>query len=129
VARQVDYLMDDRAHADFYLTQVVSHHDQAAVARFLEEGARRGLALPGVFGVFYYRSANPRTLGALAEFLPVPIEALTAEFTAGATPDDICVRTIRTLGAIGARHFYISNLPLARAHAVLGALVERARAA
>lgn len=128
-ARQIDYLMDDRAHADFYLTQIVSHHDEAAVGRFLEEGARRGLALPGVFGVFYYRSANPRTLAALAEFLPVPIEALAAEFAAGATPDDICVRTIRALGASGARHFYISNLPLARAHVALGALVERARAA
>ena len=34
--------------------------------------ARRHLTLPGVFGVFYYRSANPRTLDALRAFLPVP---------------------------------------------------------
>ena len=39
-----------------------------------------------MFGVFYYRSANPRTLDALKGFLPVPVEGLTREFAAGATP-------------------------------------------
>ena len=41
-----------------------------------------------MFGVFYYRSANPRTLAALSQFLPVPVEELTAEFAEGATPED-----------------------------------------
>ena len=76
---------------------------------------RRGLALPGVFGVFYYRSANPRTLDALKGFLPVPVEGLTREFADGATPEDVCARTIRALIDVGARHFYISNLPVGRA--------------
>ncbi len=49
-------------HAEFYLTQIVSHHDVASVSRFLNAAERRGLSLPGVFGVFYYRSANPKTL-------------------------------------------------------------------
>ena len=29
-ARQVDYLLDARVTAEFYLTQVVSHHERAA---------------------------------------------------------------------------------------------------
>ena len=29
--------MQDRAHAEFYLTQIVSHHSRAAVERFLAE--------------------------------------------------------------------------------------------
>ena len=70
-----------------------------------------------MFGVFYYRSANPRTLEALKGFLPVPVEGLTKEFGEGATPEDVCARTIRTLMDAGARHFYISNLPVATGEA------------
>ena len=62
----------------------------------------------------------------LNEFLPVPIDGLTAEFAAGDTPEDICARTIRALIDVGARHFYISNLPLARAQTVLGTILEKA---
>jgi hypothetical protein len=112
---QVGYLLDHHVNAEFYLTQIVSHHSGGAVEAFLNEGARRGLTLPGLFGVFYYRSANPRTLDALREFLPVPVDALRAEFGAGATADQICARSIRDLTAAGARHFYVSNLPVGRA--------------
>ena len=63
-ARQVDFLLDENANADFYLTQIVSHHDAEAVERFVREAEHRQLTLPGVFGVFYYRSANPKTLAA-----------------------------------------------------------------
>lgn len=114
-AAQVSHLLDDRATAEFYLTQIVSHHDRAKVERFMEECARRSMTLPGLFGVFYYRSATVKTLDALKDFLPVPVEALRAEFASGATPEQICARTIRELTAAGARHFYISNLPLSRA--------------
>ena len=41
----------------------------------------------------------------------MPIDGLTREFAEGATPEDICARTIRALMSAGARHFYISNLP------------------
>ena len=72
------------SHAEFYLTQVVSHHHAEQVARFV---ARRRAARPGaagLFGVFYYRSANPRTLDALKGFLPVPVEGLDARVRATA---------------------------------------------
>ena len=75
--------------------------------------------------MFYYRSANPRTLDALKGFLPVPVEGLTREFAAGATPEDVCARTIRTLMDVGARHFYISNLPVLRAQQVLATSSRR----
>jgi 5,10-methylenetetrahydrofolate reductase len=124
--RQVDYLMDDQFSAEFYLTQIVSHFDLPQVSRFLETTNRRGLTLPGLFGVFYYRSANAKTLGALKSFLPVPVEGITREFAAGATPEDVCASTIRELASAGVQHFYISNLPIARAHSVLAAILAKA---
>jgi 5,10-methylenetetrahydrofolate reductase len=123
--RQVDFLTSPDFHAEFYLTQVVSHHHADRVARFIAAARRRGLALPGLFGVFFYRSANPRTLAALQGFLPVPADGLTREFAAGATPEDVCARTIRTLLDVGAQHFYISNLPIGRAQQVLARVVEK----
>jgi hypothetical protein len=123
--RQVDFLTDPHIHAEFYLTQIVSHHHADQVSRFLREADDRGLTLPGLFGVFFYRSANARTLETLRSFLPVPIDDLTREFAAGATAEDICARTIRTLMDLGARHFYISNLPIGRAQPVLGSILEK----
>ena len=123
---QADYLASPSFHAEFYLTQVVSHHDVRAVERFLDAARRRQVTLPAVFGVFFYRSANPRTLAALQSFLPVPVEGLTREFEAGASAEDACARTVRTLLEVGARHFYISNLPSRRAPAVLASILERA---
>jgi 5,10-methylenetetrahydrofolate reductase len=125
-AQQVEFLLDGDANADFYLTQIVSHHQRAAVERFLEVGAKRKLDLPGVFGVFFYRSANTRTLSALSRFLPVPVDALVHEFAGGATPVDVCARTIRSLIDFGARHFYISNLPVQNARTTLNAILEKA---
>lgn len=123
--RQVDFLSAPEFNAEFYLTQVVSHFDVEKVSRFVAAANRRGLALPGLFGVFFYRSANAKTLNALKEFIPVPVEGLTREFGAGATAEDICANTIRTLMDAGAKHFYISNLPIARAQPVLARILER----
>ena len=123
--RQVDYLSAANFHAEFYLTQVVSHHHAEQVSRFVAAAERRGVQLPGIFGVFFYRSANARTLDALKSFLPVPVEGLTREFAEGVTPEDLCARTIRTLMDVGARHFYISNLPIARAQHVLATILEK----
>jgi 5,10-methylenetetrahydrofolate reductase len=114
-ASQVGHLLDDRATAEFYLTQIVSHHSVPAVERFLAEAARRGLKMPGMFGVFYYRSAKPATLKTLSQFLPVPVDELQADFAAGATPEAVCARSIRELTAAGVRHFYVSNLPIGKA--------------
>jgi 5,10-methylenetetrahydrofolate reductase len=126
---QVDHLLDDRAHAEFYLTQIVSHHSRAKVERFLDEASRRGLTLPGLFGVFYYRSANPKTLAVLKGFLPVPTEELTNEFAQGATADEICARSLHALAEAGVRHFYISNLPVDRAATTLQRILDRANIA
>jgi 5,10-methylenetetrahydrofolate reductase len=126
--RQVDYLAAPEFNAEFYLTQIVSHHHVGQVSRFLAAANRRGIPLPGVFGVFFYRSANPRTLNVLGSFLPVPAEGLAREFAAGDSPVDVCARTIRTLADAGAQHFYISNLPGGRAPAVLASVIERVSA-
>lgn len=125
-AGQVGFLLDPHVNADFYLTQIVSHHQAGAVSAFLDAGRKGGLALPGVFGVFYYRSANTRTLEMLREFLPVPVAELKAEFAAGATPIDVCARTIRSLLDLGAKHFYVSNLPTKKTAATLNAILEKA---
>ena len=127
-ATQIEYLTDERFSAEFYLTQIVSHLNLRPVERFITETKRRGIAKPGMFGVFYYRSANARTLAALRQFLPVPIEGLTREFNAGATPVDVCARTLRGLLDVGARHFYISNLPLHTAAATLNEILDRVAA-
>jgi hypothetical protein len=124
--KQVGYLLDSHVTADFFLTQVVSHHALPSVERFLAEGARRQLPVPGVFGVFYYRSGNPRTLDMLARFLPVPREALTEEFSGGATAEEVCARSIRALRGLGIRHLYVSNLPIDRAPSTLSTILDLA---
>lgn len=123
-SQQVDYLADECFNAEYYLTQIVSHLHVAPVARFITEADRRGITKPGMFGVFYYRSANAKTLAALSQFLPVPIDGLTREFAAGATPVDVCTRTLRAMMEVGARHFYISNLPLIGATSTLTAILD-----
>jgi 5,10-methylenetetrahydrofolate reductase len=123
--RQVDYLASPDFNAEFYLTQIVSHHDVDKVARFVETTRRRGITTPGLFGVFFYRSANPRTLNALKGFLPVPAAGLTRDFADGASAEDVCARSIRALLEIGAKHFYISNLPVGRAPTVLADVLGR----
>jgi 5,10-methylenetetrahydrofolate reductase len=114
-SRQLDFLSDANFSAEYFLTQVISHHDAAKLGAFTEELGRRRPELPGIFGVFFYRSANPKTLAALEHFLPVPSAGLTREFAAGASAEEVCARTITTLRAAGARNFYVSNLPVGRA--------------
>lgn len=123
-ARQVDYLLDPNFTGEFYLTQIVSHHDRPAIDRFMREGRTRGLETPGVFGVFFYRSANPKTLNTLRDFLPVPIEGLTREFGEGATAEEVCARSIRALVEAGAPSVYVSNLPIGRAQSTLGRIMD-----
>ena len=55
----------------------------------------------------------------------MPVDGLAREFAAGATAEDVCANTIRTLSAAGARHFYISNLPVGRAQTVLSSILEK----
>ncbi len=123
-SKQVDFVSDGQFTGEFFLTQVVSHHDRPAVERFTAELARRQVNLPGIFGVFFYRSANARTLSTLRQFLPVPIDGLTREFQEGATAEEVCARTIRALRDAGVRHFYVSNLPVGRARPTLAKILQ-----
>lgn len=107
---QVDYLLRPEFTAEFYLTQVVSHHSIRAVEAFVTEARRREVTQPGVFGVFVYRSANPATLAKLRQFFPVPAAEVTREFEAGASPEEICARSIRALREVGVDKVYVSNL-------------------
>lgn len=124
--QQVDFLLDSRFCADFYLTQVVSHLSLEPVQRFLDEVDRRPVEIPGMFNVFYYRSANQKTLATLNRFMPVPIEGLVREFSSGLTAIDICARTIRAVRALGVRHFCICNLPTQQAWSTLSAILNAA---
>jgi hypothetical protein len=121
-SQQIDFLHDTRFCAEFYLTQVVSHVDLDPVKRFLAEIDRRPVPIPGMFCVFYYRSANPKTLKILSTFMPVPIQGLIDEFASGATAVDVCARTIRALRAEGVRHVCICNLPMRDASGVLASI-------
>ena len=121
---QAGYLADPEFNGEFYLTQVVSHHDGASLERFVEEVRRRDIDLPGIFGVFYYRSANPKTLATLQHFLPVPVAGLTQDFAAGASADEVCARTLRALRAAGAQHCYVSNLPVGRARQTMARIMK-----
>jgi len=124
---QAGYLADPNFYGEYFLTQIVSHHDQPALERFQAELARRGVDLPGIYGVFFYRSANRKTLDVLRQFLPVPVDALAQEFASGVTAEQVAARTIRLLWKLGARHCYVSNLPLGRARRTMERIVELAR--
>lgn len=122
---QAGFLADEKFYGQFFLTQVVSHHDLPKIDAFLNAAARRNVTQPGVFGVFYYRSANAKTLQTLKQFLPVPLEGLTREFAAGASPEDVCAATIRGLRAAGVKHIYVSNLPVRRAKHTLASILAK----
>lgn len=127
-ARQVDFLLDPQFTGEYYLTQVVSHHDVPQVEAFLAEAERRRVGLPGMFGVFYYRSARRKTLEMLSGFMPVPVAGLLDDFAAGRTAEEICAQSIRDLRRAGVRHFYISNLPLTNTEPTLHRILELAEA-
>ena len=107
---QVGFIGDPGFTADFVLTQVVSHHSVGRVEGFQRLLEEQRIALPVVYGVFYYRSGNRRTLDLLGKYFPVPRAEIEKEFASGDTPDEICARSIRALRAVGAEKVYVSNL-------------------
>ena len=110
IAEQIGFATDPEYEADYYLTQVVSHHDLALAEGWLESAEREGLAIPGSFGVFYYRNGRRSVLERLSRFFPVPVEAVASAFEAGVTPDRHCAETIIALRRAGAAHVYLCNL-------------------
>jgi len=110
IERQVGFLAAADAHADFALTQIVSDHALERVERLLEHMGRALPGVPLVFGVFHYRSANPRTLETLGRFFPVPAEQVRLDFEAGGTAEELTAHAIRRLRGVGADKIYLSNL-------------------
>jgi len=110
--RQVEFMLDPGYSADFYLAQIVSHYQPHAMDDFLNETTRLKVKIPGIFGVFYYRTANPKTFSLLSNFLPVPVEDLQRDFAAGVHPEEICARSVLALLQRGVKNVYISNLPM-----------------
>src|SRR5215475_2494679 len=111
--RQVEYILDPNYSADFFLGQVSSHYQTAALDEFLNALSRLGVNIPAVFGVFFYRSANAKTCQMLSQFFPVPGEQLRLDFAANVAPEDICARSVHALLQRGVKHVYVSNLPMA----------------
>lgn len=122
---QADLLASPEFTGEFFLTQIVSHHHATRVEQFVRASEARGVVAPGVFGVFFYRSANPKTLAMLREFLPVPVDGLRDDFDRGLSAVDVCALSIRTLVRAGARRFYVSNLPISRASQTLAAILAK----
>lgn len=122
---QTGYLTDPKFTAEFWLSQVVSHHSLSVVEAFLKAAESGGVASPGIFGVFYYRSGNPKTLERLSPFFPVPAAELIREFDQGLSPEEICARSIRGLLDMGVRKLYLSNLPMERAAAMVDRILEK----
>jgi 5,10-methylenetetrahydrofolate reductase len=121
----VDYLLAHAFTAAYYLTQIVSHLHVKPVERFIQETRQRGIDMPGMFGVVYYRSAKPQTLATLGRFLPVPAEPLTESSMRARRPwRSARARSVRC--DVGVRHFYVSNLPLGRAQTTLDSIVKTA---
>lgn len=107
---QAEFLLERDFAADYYLTQVVSHHHLAEIDGWLREAVRRGIDLPAAWGVFYYRSGRPAALERLARHFAVPVDAVAAEFAAGANAAEICARSIVALRRHGAENVYVCNL-------------------
>ena len=82
-----------------------------AVERFLAEAERRGLALPGMFGVFYYRSREPDDAADAAAVPACAGRGAQRGVRGRRDARCVCARSIRELTAAGVRHFYVSNLP------------------
>src|SRR5690242_11082854 len=86
--RQVEYIADPNYSADFFLAQIASHYQTAALDEFLGAISDIGVRIPAVFGVFFYRSANPKTCAMLSRFFPVPIDELRRDLEAGTSPEE-----------------------------------------
>ena len=125
--RQIEYMLDDGYSADFYLGQIVSHYKTHGLDEFLNAAEKLRMRIPGIFGVFYYRSANAKTLDLLSQFFPVPVDDLKRGFASGLTPEDMSVQSILALLKRGVFNVYLSNLPMATGGQKLANIEKRIR--
>jgi hypothetical protein len=105
------------------------HHDRRAIDGWLEASARRGIDLPAAWGVFYYRGGRRASLERLSAHFDVPVEAIARDFEAGATPEEVCARSIIALREAGARNVYVCNLGARQAGRRLDAILKAVDAA
>ena len=54
----------------------------------------------------------------------MPAEELSREFGDGASPEQMCARSIRALTDAGVRHFFVSDLPLGKAARTLQRILQ-----
>jgi len=123
--KQVEFMLHPEYSADFYMAQIVSHYQSRAIDEFLNEAERLGVKIPGIFGAFYYRSPNAKTLALLSKFFPVPIAELKRDFKANQSPDEICALSVHALLQRGLKNVYISNLPMPAAAVRLSRIEAR----
>jgi 5,10-methylenetetrahydrofolate reductase len=123
--RQVEFILHPEYSADFYMAQIVSHYQTRALDDFLNETVRLGVRIPGIFGVFYYRSASLRTFSLLSNFFPIPVEELKRDFESKVSPEEICALSVHALLQRGVKNVYISNLPMATASKKLSHIEAR----
>src|SRR5262249_54803258 len=100
---------------DFYMAQIVSHYQPRAIDEFVNETHRLGVKIPGIYGVFYYRTPNPRTFSMLSKFLPVPLGVFKEDFARKVPPEEIFARSVDPLVQRGVKNVYVSNLPMSTA--------------
>ena len=81
---QVGHLLAEHANAEFYLTQIVSHHSREEVKHFLGEAEQQGLTIPGHVRSVLLPVRQSADAEALRGFLPVPVGGVDREFAAGA---------------------------------------------
>ena len=112
---QAGFLTAPGYTADFYLTQIVSHHDAPGLESLVHELEVRDADLAGVAGIFLYRTPNRKTLERLGQYFPVPVEQILSDFDSGLTAEQICALSIRAALDAGARGVYVSNLGLSGA--------------
>jgi len=107
-----------------FLTQIVSHHHAAGVERFVKELERREVRRARACSECSSTGAPSRRQWRCSRSsCRSRVEALTREFAGGATLSMSGARTVRTLLDAGARHFYISNLPLERTSETLAQIL------
>lgn len=128
-AKQAEYVAGTDFAADYYLTQVVSHHDRRAIDAWLAEADRREIRLPAAWGVFYYRNGRRASLERLAMHFEVPVDALVDEFGRGSTPEQVCARSIVALREAGVENVYVCNLGARQAGPRLDAIRDAVAAA
>jgi hypothetical protein len=125
-AWQAELLASPEFAGEFFLTQIVSHHHAAAVERFVGELERRDVRTPGMFGVFFTEARSRRRW----RYQGVPAGAgrgADARVREGATPVEICARTVRSAHRRGSEALLYLE-PAAREDAETLAQISAARA-